>query len=338
MAQPRSQSWSVPGPWGPLPSVPAVHGGFQLCAALRLRLESGSEEEEEEDGDLSAALEPGQAGGSLEQVGAIGVLVGAELRSQGAVMLARPCWRGWRRWRPTSASSAPSWALRSCCGAAGSWSCCGSSRGCASGCRSGCCGGAAVTAPSCWGMRRSPMPVGARERAPRRPMAGATLAAGTSPSQAPGTSGSVMGHEGGSRVAGEGKEQHIPPCPARSSFCCHTCPRTCLPSLSASQALPGPAHSELQQEAAWRQRRVSGSHGATPGLAVAEPNGEHHPDPLQLVGSLHRQGGRAEPAPRHRAQAGGGGATQGLQNTGAAPFTSSLAGSGPSVSGSMHVL
>lgn len=34
-------------------------------------------------------------------------------------------------------------------------------------CRSGRCGGTAVAAPSCWGTRRSPTPVGARQRAPR---------------------------------------------------------------------------------------------------------------------------------------------------------------------------
>lgn len=72
-------------------------------------------------------------------------------------------------------------------------------------------------------------------------MAGAALAARTSPSQAAGASGSVMGHEGVSRGAGEGKEPHIPPCPgrtARSSFCSHSCPRTCLhPSVPARPCL-----------------------------------------------------------------------------------------------------
>lgn len=53
----------------PCTSVPAVHGGFQLGAALWFRLESGSEGTEEEDGDPTAALEPGQAGGSLVRRG-----------------------------------------------------------------------------------------------------------------------------------------------------------------------------------------------------------------------------------------------------------------------------
>ncbi|KAM9533325.1 uncharacterized protein ACIB01_013805 isoform 2-T3 [Guaruba guarouba] len=317
----------------------------ELSAALRLRLESGSEEseeeEEEEDRDPTAALEPGQAGGSLVQGGGIGVLAGAELWSQGAAMLARPCWRGWRRWRPMSASSAPSWVPRSCCGAAGSWSCCGSSRACARGCRSGRCGGTAVTAPSCWGMRRSPTPLGARERAPRRPMAGAALAAGTGPSQAPGASGSVMGHEGVSRVPAEGKEPHIPPCPgrtARSSFCSHACPCTWLhSSVPARPCLVLPIQSCSRNQPGGRGGRAAPM-GLPLGWLWWNPTAEHHPDLLQLVGSLHKQGVRAQPAPHHRAQAGGGGATQGLQNTGAAPFTSSLAGSGPSVSSSMHVL
>lgn len=72
-------------------------------------------------------------------------------------------------------------------------------------------------------------------------------------------------------------------------------------------------------------------------VSVVEPNKEHHPDLLQHVGSLQEQGVRAQPAPRPLAQAGDGGAAHGLQNTSAAPFTSLLAGSGPSVSGSTLV-
>lgn len=60
------QSGVVPGARLPLDmTVDSVHGGFQLSAALRLRLESGSEGSEEEDGVFPSAVEPGQAGGSL---------------------------------------------------------------------------------------------------------------------------------------------------------------------------------------------------------------------------------------------------------------------------------
>ncbi|XP_064897525.1 uncharacterized protein LOC110364119 isoform X2 [Columba livia] len=57
------QSGSVQARCPVSPSVPALHGGFQLSMALRARLESGSEEsEEEEDGGSTSVLEPGQAG------------------------------------------------------------------------------------------------------------------------------------------------------------------------------------------------------------------------------------------------------------------------------------
>ncbi|XP_048182835.1 uncharacterized protein LOC125337316 isoform X2 [Corvus hawaiiensis] len=127
-------------------------GAFQvteeLGTALQLRLEGS---EEEEDGDSDSALEPGQTG--------------QWWGCSSMVMPARPCCGGWRHWRPTCASSARSWGLRSFCGAAGSWSCCGNSKACTNGCRSCHGSGTGVTAPSCSGKQRTKVPVGVRERA-----------------------------------------------------------------------------------------------------------------------------------------------------------------------------
>ncbi|XP_053942654.1 uncharacterized protein LOC128854313 isoform X2 [Cuculus canorus] len=154
----------------------SVHPGFQLGTVLWLRLENSSEE----DGDSNSALESRQAGGSPALRGcpqrrswagwvprgfgkSRAVVSGQWQSNSGKVTPLRLCWKDWRHWRLTSASSAPSWALRSCCGAVGSWSCCRSSKACASGCRNARGAGTASTAPSCQGKRR--MKVGARERA-----------------------------------------------------------------------------------------------------------------------------------------------------------------------------
>ncbi|XP_069731257.1 uncharacterized protein [Phaenicophaeus curvirostris] len=130
-------------------------GAFQateeLGRALRLRLENSSEGSEE-DGDSSSALDSGQAGQRWSS-------------SSSEVTPSRPCWEDWRHWRLMFASSAPSWVPRSCCGAAGSWRFCRSSKVCASGCRNGRGAGTASTAPSCQGKRRMKVPVGAKERA-----------------------------------------------------------------------------------------------------------------------------------------------------------------------------
>ncbi|XP_053942657.1 uncharacterized protein LOC128854313 isoform X5 [Cuculus canorus] len=148
----------------------------ELGTVLWLRLENSSEE----DGDSNSALESRQAGGSPALRGcpqrrswagwvprgfgkSRAVVSGQWQSNSGKVTPLRLCWKDWRHWRLTSASSAPSWALRSCCGAVGSWSCCRSSKACASGCRNARGAGTASTAPSCQGKRR--MKVGARERA-----------------------------------------------------------------------------------------------------------------------------------------------------------------------------
>ncbi|XP_071623731.1 uncharacterized protein [Heliangelus exortis] len=179
-------AWHSPGT--PLPGTPqagaavavsvlGVSGGFQLSTDLGVRLERGregseEEEEEEEDGDSMNALDAGQAGGSLARgngvslcprVPVLGTLVGAEPWWQGRGAVGRLYWGDWRHWKPMYDTSAPSWELRNCCGAAASWSSCRSSRACARGCRNARGDGTEGTAPSCWGTQRSK--VGARERA-----------------------------------------------------------------------------------------------------------------------------------------------------------------------------